>query len=363
MDALQHTPLYHRHVALGGRIVDFGGWALPVQFSGILQEHQAVREAVGIFDVSHMGEIAISGSGAQAFVSHLVTNDLSGLEYGKVVYSPMCYTHGGTVDDLLIYKRREDYLLVVNAANKEKDYRWIADNAPGDVNVVDESSQTAQIALQGPKAFELLEGLVPGVGGLKSFTFDAFSLLGWDCLISRTGYTGEDGVEIYVDPVGAPEIWDALIDAGAVPCGLGARDTLRFESAMPLYGHEMDQTVSPLTAGLGFFVKLGKAGGFIGEAALAEEKAESKGSRRIGVQMLDRGIPREGYEVMDGAGQVIGVVTSGTFSPTLKQNLAMARIHPEAPLPAMGAPLQIAVRGKALAAQRIKLPFYKRQKT
>lgn len=361
MDGLKHTPLYHRHVALGGRMVDFGGWALPVQFAGILQEHQAVREGAGLFDVSHMGEIAVCGGAAEAFVSRLVTNHVTGMQTGAIVYSPMCYAHGGTVDDLLVYRREEDFLLVVNAANKEKDFSWIASHAPEGVSVVDESSQTAQMALQGPRAMGMMEAFIPGISGLKPFTFGMFELLGWECLISRTGYTGEDGVEIYVDPVGAPEIWDALLGAGATPCGLGARDTLRFEAAMPLYGHEMDQTVSPLTAGLGWAVKLGKPGGFIGQEALTAEKAEGQGSRRIGLQMLERGIPREGYDVLDQTGQVIGRVTSGTFAPTIRQNLAMARIHPDMPMPAAGHQVAVSVRGKALKAQRVKLPFYKRE--
>lgn len=363
MDGLKHTPLFDRHVALGARMVDFGTWAMPVQYAGILQEHQAVREGAGVFDVSHMGEIAVGGTGAAAFVSQLMTNHVADMQKGRIVYSPMCDEHGGTVDDLLIYKRDKDYLLVVNAANKEKDFKWICQHAPQDVAVVDESDQTALLALQGPRAMTLMQKFIPDIAGLQPFTFDWFDVLGWRCMVSRTGYTGEDGVEIYMHTQVAPDIWDALLDAGATPCGLGARDTLRFESALPLYGHEMDQAVSPITAGLGMFVKLGKPGGFIGEAALADEKNKGKGSRRIGLQMLDRGIPREGYEVLNPQGQVIGVVTSGTFAPTLKQNLAMARMDPDVALPAVGETVAVAVRGRTLQAKRVKLPFYKRAST
>lgn len=356
------TPLYDTHVRAGGRIVDFAGWELPVQYSGILAEHRAVRTAAGLFDVSHMGEIAVTGPQALAALQHLVTNDLASMKIGDARYSPMCYENGGTVDDLLVYLRGEnDYLVVVNASNKDKDFRWMLDNNPHGANIEDVSAAWAQLALQGPKAQDILSQLIDvSLLPVKNYTFTEHALLGAPCILSRTGYTGEDGFELYCPPAIAPALWDALLQAGQpfglIPCGLGARDTLRLEAAMPLYGHELTADISPLEAVLGRFVKLDKAD-FVGLAALRTQKEQGLTRKRVGLELLDRGIAREGTAVLNGE-QVIGHVTSGTFAPYLERSIAMALVPPGAA--AEGTELSVDVRGRRIAAKVIKLPFYKR---
>lgn len=355
MQDVKHTPLYDNHIRLGGKMVAFGGWALPVQYSTILAEHKAVREACGLFDVSHMGEVTVKGADALAFLNNLCTNDFTGMEDGRCRYSPMCYDDGGTVDDLIVYKLHDDdYLVIVNAANTDKDFAWMQEHVKGDVQVENISSKVAQLALQGPTYRDVLAKLdVSGDLPEKTYTFtEKIELNGKPCLVSKTGYTGEPGVEIYLRPEDAGTVFDALIEAGAVPCGLGARDTLRFESSMPLYGHELSKDITPLECGLTAFVKMDKPD-FIGKEAMA---TKPRTRRRIGLELVDKGIAREHYPVLDAEGNTVGETTSGGPAPTLGKNLAMAIVN----LDAIDLdPLYIEVRGRKLAAKRTKLPFYK----
>jgi aminomethyltransferase len=358
---VKRTPLYDMHVRLGGRLIDFGGWELPVQYAGILEEHEQTRNHAGLFDVSHMGEIEVRGPEAEAFIQQLVTNDIGKMEENQVVYSPMCYLHGGTVDDLLVYKySKEHYLLVVNASNTDKDYQWIHENLSGKVGIQNVSEQYAQLALQGPGAEAVLQKLTDlPLHTLRFFRFlPELTLAGVNALVSRTGYTGEDGFEIYVSSPAAPGLWEKLLEAGKeeglVPVGLGARDTLRFEAVLPLYGQELAQDISPLEAGLGIFVKLGK-GDFIGREALVKQKEQGLARQLVGFEMLDKGIARSHYEVQRD-GKTIGMVTSGTFSPTLKKNLGLALLEKEFAEP--GTELEILVRNKPLKAVVVKKPFY-----
>lgn len=355
MQETKRTPLYENHVRLGGKMVEFGGWMLPVQYSTILAEHQAVREACGLFDVSHMGEITVGGEGALRFLNRLCTNDFTSMEAGSCRYSPMCCPDGGTVDDLIVYKlAEEEYLVIVNAANTEKDFAWLRGHVDGDeVRLENCSEKVAQLALQGPKYREVLEKLsVRGVLPEKHYTFARdISLAGINCLVSRTGYTGEPGVEIYLSPSEAGRLFDLLVEAGAVPCGLGARDILRFECCMPLYGHELSEKITPLECGLKAFVKMDKPD-FIGKTALAAPRKR----RRVGLELLDKGIARERCPVYNERGEVVGETTSGGPAPSLGKNMAMAIVSLEA---AEGQAFFVEVRGKRLRAQRASMPFYK----
>ncbi len=350
------TPLYDRHRALGGEMVEFGGWALPVRYTSILAEHKAVREACGLFDVSHMGEITAEGEGALAFLNALCTNSFDGMADGRCRYSPMCYDDGGTVDDLIVYKRGERrYLIIVNAANCEKDEAWMRAHLTPGVTLKNVSDRVAQLALQGPAYREVLaKAGVLGELPVKNYSFcEGVLVAGWPCLVSRTGYTGEPGVEIYCRPDDAALIHEALTEAGAVPCGLGARDTLRFECAMPLYGHELSAEITPLECGLKSFVKLEKES-FTGKEALAAKNPPAR--RRIGLELLDKGVAREHYPVFDAAGREVGFVTSGMPAPTVGKNLAMALVAADA---AQEEELFIGVRTRKLRAGRVPLPFYK----
>ena len=358
MEELKKTPLYETHVALGGRMVDFGGWALPVQYAGIVEEHKAVRERVGLFDVSHMGEARITGRDAFAYLQNLLTNDITSMTPGRCRYSMMCYETGGTVDDVLVYQyAQDDYLLVINAGNTAKDIAWFRQNASGDVQIVDESPLWAQLALQGPRFMDVLNAA--GVSGellQKNYTFvPETTVAGIRCMVSRTGYTGEDGVELYCKAADGPALHAALMQVGRqfglLPCALGARDTLRFEAGMPLYGHEMNETVTPLVVGIGFAVKLGKQD-FIGKAALLAPVKRA----RIGLRLIDRGIMREHCEVLC-EGRPVGHVTSGMPVPTLEGSWAMALVDAEA---AEKCDFEVDVRGKKLKAERVEIPFYKR---
>ena len=354
MDA-RKTPLYDRHVAAGGKIVPFAGWLLPVQYSGVIAEHKAVRSACGLFDVSHMGELLLTGADALANVNRLMTNDFSGMGEGQARYSPMCYEDGGTVDDLIVYKCSDTaYFIVVNAANKDKDAAWIGEHLTGDCAMEDLSDRVAQLALQGPEAEAVLRRFTADIPEKNYTAVLRGTVDGRPCLVSRTGYTGEDGFELYCDPADAPALWDALTAAGALPCGLGARDTLRLEAAMPLYGHELSPEINPYEAGLGIFVKLEKPD-FIGKAAL--EQARPVKRRRVGLKMTGRGIAREECPVYDGERQ-IGVVTSGTHCPWLGCAVAMALV--DAGYKEPGTALQVDVRGRRVEAEVVKTPFYKR---
>ena len=355
------TPLYENHVRAGGNIVPFAGYLLPVNYkAGILTEHNTVRTAAGMFDVSHMAELTLKGIDALKNINNLVTNDCSGMTDGRVRYSPMCYENGGTVDDLLVYKCADnDYLLVVNAANHDKDREWIAAHLTGDVKMEDISEKVAQIAVQGPKAMEIIKKLTNETDiPAKYYTFTQnATVAGKKCILSRTGYTGEDGVEIYCDSKDAGYFWDTLLEVGApfglIPCGLGCRDTLRLEAAMPLYGHELTPNLTPVDCGLNSFIKLAKPD-FIGKKALAESP---KKITRIGLKITDRAIAREGFKVFLGD-EEIGFITSGTQSPTLGFPIAMAMV----PTALVGtlSKVTIDVRGRKVNAEIIPLPFYKK---
>ncbi len=356
------TPLYETHVKYKGKIVPFAGYLLPVQYeSGVIAEHMAVRTACGLFDVSHMGEVVCTGPDALTNLNRLLTNDYIGLQDGQARYSPMCNEAGGVVDDLIVYKVRDDcYFIVVNAANKDKDFAWMQEHVFGDAIFTDISGEVAQIALQGPAAETILRKLAAEEAIPQHYYSAEFhrQVGGIDCIVSRTGYTGEDGFEFYLAPGEAPRLWELLLetgrDEGLIPCGLGARDTLRLEAAMPLYGHEMDDTITPLEAGLGMFVKMTKDD-FIGKAVLEAKGAPSR--RRVGLRVTGRGIIREHAEVYDGTTR-IGVTTSGTHCPYLKAPAAMALL--DNAYTAAGTAVEVDVRGRRVAAEVVKLPFYRR---
>lgn len=367
MTVLKRTPLFDVYKEYGGKTIDFGGWDLPVQFSSIKEEHEAVRTKAGLFDVSHMGEISVKGSGSLAYLQKMMTNDVSKLKTGGAQYTAMCYESGGTVDDLLIYKYAEDhYLLVVNASNIEKDYEWLKDHLDADVEIENLSEGMAQLALQGPAAENVLQKLSNDydLSQIGFFKFsDEVDLNGKKALVSRTGYTGEDGFEIYCQNEDAVGIWKDILEigkcAGVIPCGLGARDTLRFEANLALYGQELSAEISPLEAGIGFAVKLTKAEDFIGKEALKVQKENGLSRKLVGIEMIDRGIPRHGYPVFKGDAQ-IGEVTTGTQSPTLKKNIGLALI--DANETELGTQVEVEIRGKRLKAAVSATPFYKRDK-
>lgn len=358
------TPLYETHVKYKGKIVPFAGYLLPVQYkTGVIAEHMAVRTACGMFDVSHMGEITCIGRDALKNLNRLLTNDYTGMYDGQARYSPMCNEAGGVVDDLIVYKVRDDhYFIVVNAANKDKDFAWMKAHEFGDVVFTDISSEVAQIALQGPKALSILKNLVCEDDIPQKYYSCRYhrSVGGIDCIISRTGYTGEDGFEFYLAAAEAPKLWELLLETGKeeglIPCGLGARDTLRLEAAMPLYGHEMNDEITPFEAGLGSFVKMGKED-FIGKRAL--EARGEPGRKRVGLKVTGRGIIREHADVYDGE-RKIGITTSGTHCPYLGAPAAMALLDTDHA--AIGTSIEVDVRGRRVAAEVVSLPFYKRSR-
>lgn len=361
-EKLRRTTLYDTHVKYGGKIVPFAGYELPVQYAtGVIAEHMAVREKAGMFDVSHMGEIVCKGPDALANLNMLLTNDYTGMDDGQARYSPMCNENGGVVDDLIVYKKSDgDYLLVVNAANKDKDFAWMKAHQFGDVSFEDISDQVGQIALQGPKAKEILRKLVDEDAIPRSYyacTFDN-DLCGTKAMISTTGYTGEDGVEIYVPCEDAPKVWEALMEAGAeeglIPCGLGARDTLRLEAGMPLYGHEMNDEITPKEALLSIFVKMDKPD-FIGKAAIEAKTPPTR--KKVGLEVVGRGIIREHMDVYRD-GKKIGVTTSGTMCPYIKKAVACALIDADAR--ELGEEVEVDVRGRMVKAKMVKSQFYTR---
>ena len=354
------TPLYQRHEALGGKIVPFAGYLLPVQYpAGVIAEHKAVRERAGIFDVSHMGEDLLEGPDAVKNLEYLLTNRFADLKVGSCRYALMLYDNGGTVDDLIVYRRDADkFMLVLNAANKDKDVAWIQDHLTGDVRFSDISDKVAQIALQGPGAKAIMEGLVhPELLPDKYYTFTEYvSIENTHSLISRTGYTGEFGYELYMLPDDAGRVWDILLAAGAQPCGLGARDTLRLEASMPLYGHELTADIDPVTAGLGFALKMDKED-FVGKAALLALGEPAK--TRVGLKVTGRGIVREHEPIFIG-GRQVGETTSGTHCPTLGVGCAMAYVEKD--VAGVGTALEVEVRGRRIPAEIVPLPFYKAPK-
>jgi aminomethyltransferase len=358
---LKKTPLNQVEHELGGKMVDFGGWELPVQFSGILDEHAAVRQRVGIFDVSHMGELTVKGPAALELLQTATCNDVSKLEDGRAQYNGLLYPTGGFVDDILIYRNApDDYFVVVNASNSDKDYEWIADLAKGkDVDVRNVSADYAQLALQGPQAEAILQPMTDvELAPMKYYRFAKGTVDGAPAIVSRTGYTGEDGFEIYVAPEHGPRIFRKLVDQNVTPCGLGARDTLRLEAKMALYGNDIDHSTTPLEADLGWIVKIDK-GEFMGRDVLQREKAEGPARKLVGFEMVDRGIGRHGYPIVDG-GQEIGVVTSGTHSPTLKKAIGLAYLPLDRSGP--GTEFSVLIREKETRARVVPTPFYKRAK-
>jgi aminomethyltransferase len=353
------TPLYQWHESHGGRMVPFAGFLLPVQYEpGVIAEHNAVRERAGLFDVSHMGEFVVKGAGALGALQRIFTNDFSDMPIGRVRYTLMCKETGGIIDDLVVCKMAEDrYLLVVNAANREKDAAWIRSHLSElPVDFEDISDSLAQIALQGPASLAILSSLSNTIPEKYYTLIEKGSVAGIPCIVSRTGYTGEPGYELYCAPADASALWEKLLEAGIfsglIACGLGARDTLRLEAAMPLYGHEMDETVNPFEAGLGFAVKMAK-GDFIGKAALANAKPARV---RVGLRVTGRGIIREHAEIFQG-GAPVGRSTSGTFCPYLKEALAMALLDRGSAEP--GTAVEAEVRGRMIPAEVCALPFYK----
>lgn len=367
MSELQRTPLYPVYARYGAKTIDFAGWELPVQFTSITQEHEAVRTRAGLFDVSHMGEVEVKGKGALAYLQRLTTNDVGKLVPGRAQYSVMCYPDGGTVDDLVVYQLAEDhYWLVVNAANLAKDLAWLNQHRTEDVTIANLSPQIAQLAIQGPRAEAILQRLTEcDLSQIGFFHFRAdVRLAGIAALVSRSGYTGEDGFELYVQADQAVSLWEKLLACGEadglVPCGLGARDTLRFEAKLPLYGQELSETITPIEAGIGFAVKTDKAVPCIGCEVLKQQKEAGPPRKLVGIEMLERGIPRTAYPVY-ADGKRIGAVTTGTQSPTLKKSLGLALL--DAAYTALDTVVEVEIRGSRRRAKVVPTPFYKRAKT
>ena len=357
---LKTTCLHEDHIALGAKMSPFAGFDMPIQYAGIIQEHNAVRTAAGMFDVSHMGEIVVDGPDAEKFVNHIFTNDVRGLEPGSILYGMMCYPDGGTVDDLLVYKEFESgFLLVVNAANIDKDFDWILKNAEGyDVEVFNDSDSWGQIALQGPKAEDALVKLM-GIEELRDLEFYTFYDLedeeGGRLIVSRTGYTGEDGFEIYASPDNIRDIWAMLLEDGIQPCGLGCRDTLRFEAGLPLYGDELSADISPVMAGFSMFCKFDKPE-FIGKEALLAQKTGGVARKIVGIELSDSAIPRAGYPVELEDGTEVGVVTTGYHSISLDKSICFALV--DSAYAALGTPLWIRIRKKVFPGVTVKKRFY-----
>ena len=358
-EILKKTCLYDEHVGLGAKMSPFAGFMMPIQYSNITDEHNAVRHAVGMFDVSHMGEIFISGPDARKYVNHIFTNDIAPMADGQILYGMMLYPDGGTVDDLLVYKEFEpdSYLLVINAANIDKDFAWMQENAAGyDVKLDNQSESWGQIAVQGPEAEKAVEKILGlKVSELTFYTFKNFEVDGKRVIVSRTGYTGEDGFEIYSSNPQTVAYWKALLAGKVVPCGLGCRDTLRFEAGLPLYGDELSAEISPVEAGLGMFCKLTKEE-FIGKEALAKQKAEGTVKKLVGIEIADKAIPRAGYPVELEDGKQVGVVTTGYHSISLDRSICFALV--ETAYSALDTPLNIRIRKKVFPGKVVKKRFY-----
>ena len=350
----KRTCLYENHIAEGAFMAPFAGFVMPIQYANIQLEHLAVRNKCGLFDVSHMGEVTVKGPDAERYVQHIFTNDVANAPIGKIFYGMMCYENGGTVDDLLVYKMGEnDFFLVINAANIDKDWEWMQQNAKGfDIDLQNRSDYYGQIAVQGPEA----EHTVETVLGLPcaELGFYTVKTIG-DVIVSRTGYTGEDGFEIYASHDYIRECWEKLIKAGVQPCGLGCRDTLRFEVGLPLYGDELSEDITPIMAGLGLFVKLDKAE-FIGKDALAKQKAEGPAKKLVGIELDDKAIPRHGYPVLNMQGEQIGEVTTGYHCLSVDKSVCMALV--DAQYSKLDTELQIQIRKKVFPGKVVKKQFY-----
>ena len=356
----KRTCLYDRHVALGAKMVPFGGFEMPIQYTDITSEHQAVRGACGVFDVSHMGEVLVTGREAERFVQYIFTNDISGAPVGKIFYGMMLHPNGGTIDDLLVYKMGDEkFFLVINAANIDKDYAWISKQAEAfDVTTENQSDYYGQLAVQGPEAENVTEEVLGlACQELAFYTFKLIEVEGETLIVSRTGYTGEDGFEIYGSHAYIQGAWDKLIESGrAKPCGLGCRDTLRFEVGLPLYGDELTDEISPIMAGLGMFVKLDKPE-FIGKEAVAKQKAEGVEKKIIGIELEGRAIPRHGYEVVVDD-QVVGEVTTGYSSISTGKSVCMALV--DAAHAKLGTPVQVRIHRKLQPGKVVKKRFYEK---
>ncbi|MBI5806570.1 glycine cleavage system aminomethyltransferase GcvT [candidate division TA06 bacterium] len=356
------TPFYEHHVKAGGKMVPFAGFLMPVQYQGIIEEHRHVRSAAGLFDVSHMGEIEVRGPEALKFVSYCTINDPAALEINQVQYSAMCYKEGGIVDDLLVYRYPEHFFLVVNASNLAKDFAWLQEQSKGfNVTLKNTSNEVAQLALQGPKSELLLQKICDlKLSDMKFYWFGTGKVDGVEMLVSRTGYTGEDGFELYFDIKYAGQIWNALFTAGKEfdlrPIGLGARDSLRLEMKYCLYGNDIDQTTSPLEAGLGWITKLKKAGEFNGRDVLLKQKAEGVKRKLIGFEVEGNAFPRQHYKMFKDGAQV-GEVASGVFSPSVAKGIGTGYIKAE--FAAVGTPFQVEIRGKMVPAKVAETPFWK----
>lgn len=361
MAEIKKTPFYEMHVEAEAKIVEFAGFLMPVQYpTGIVEEHRQVRTSVGVFDVSHMGEIEVRGRDALACVNRLVTNDAAKLAVNQVMYTAMCYPEGGIVDDLLVYRFPDRFLLVVNASNSDKDYAWILQNKTGEVVVENQSDRTAELAIQGPKAEPLVQSLVDiPLTEMAYYWFREGHFAGVPAILSRTGYTGEDGFEVYFDGQRAHKAWEALFDKGRSfglkPIGLGARDSLRLEMGYCLYGNDIDRSTTPLEAGLGWVTKLDKAE-FIGKGVLVKQKAEGLKRKLVGFELAGKAFPRQHYKVF-AAGTEVGEVTSGLWSPMLEKAVGMAYV--QMPHSKAGTTLEVDVRGKRVSGQVVAKPFYK----
>lgn len=356
-EKLIKTCLHDRHVKQGAQMSPFGGFDMPIQYVGITEEHNAVRHEVGVFDVSHMGEVRVKGPEAYKYVSHIFVNDVTGAPDGQIFYGMMCLENGGTVDDLLVYKvNDEEYFLVINASNIAKDVAWIEKNAEGfNVEVINESDKYGEVAVQGPKAEETLEKVLGlAVKDIAFYNFKTFMVDGEEIIVSRTGYTGEDGFEIYGSHDYIIKVWDKLMEAGVQACGLGCRDTLRFEVGLPLYGDELSEEITPIEASLSMFVKLDKPE-FIGKEALAKQKAEGVKRRIVGLELEGNAIPRHGYPV-EVNGEVVGEITTGYRSISTGKSVAMAMINK--PYDKLGTKVEVRIRKKTFPAVVVKKRFY-----
>ena len=361
---LRKTPLNPVHRELGAKMVAFGGWEMPVEYSGLIAEHMAVRSAAGLFDVSHMGELEVQGAGAVAFLQRVTSNNVSKLADGQAQYSALPLPTGAPADDVIVYRRGpERFLLVVNAGNIEKDLRWLEEQAPAQCTVTNRSDGYALIALQGPKSPQILQGLTSvDLAALRYYHFAEGDVASHPVTVARTGYTGEDGFELFVAPDRAADLWKRLLDAGKdaglVPAGLGARDTLRLEAKMCLYGNDMDETTTLVEAGLGWIVSLDEGkGDFVGRGVLEAQKREGAARKLVGFEMVDRGIARHGYPVYVGD-EPSGSVTSGSYAPFLQKNIGLCYLP--APRAAVGTPFNVDIRGRRVAARVVPTPFYKR---
>jgi aminomethyltransferase len=359
---LKRTALFDVHRRASAKLVEFAGWQMPVQYRGVIEEHLAVRRAAGLFDVSHMGEIEVRGPGALELCQRLTANDVARLQVYQAQYNLLLNEQGGVVDDVIVHRvKPEAYFICVNASNSEKDFSWIRDHARDGVEVENQSAMYAQLALQGPAAAAILQPLtVAELGRMRSFHFAFADVAGVRCLIARTGYTGEDGFELYCHAGEVEKLWTALLRAGApaglVPAGLGARDTLRLEKAYPLYGHELDGTTTPLEAGLQWVVKFSKDD-FVGRAALMKQKAEGVGRKLVGLELVQPGIARNGYRLLK-SGRGIGRITSGTKSPSLDKAIALGYVDSQEA--GIGNVIEVEIRGRSVAAKIVPLPFYRR---